>query len=366
MMRKGRLPTLDILVPTPIAENAPSSENNSRRESTDSQNPVEGFPEIKKENLERLCELGKGTGGVVYKARNNLTDDVIALKLIHLEVKQSIKNQIIKELRLLQRCSSPFIVGFHGAFISEGNIAICMEFMDGLSLDLIAKRVGLIGEELLGKINIAVLSGLKYLKEEMDVLHRDVKPSNILVNTKGEIKLCDFGVSVQLINSMANSFVGTRSYMAPERLSGTVYNVKSDLWSLGMSLVELAIGRYPIPVPTVNELAAIFRKNVADLILDDEQKQYAAANANKPVDHARHMAIFELLDHIVSGIPPTLPRGIFSDAFTEYIHLCLVKDMEKRATLQTLLGHDFVRISAQNRVDFAGFVRKAIALPLPS
>lgn len=67
--------------------------------------------------------------------------------------------------------------------------------------------------------------------------------SNILVNSSGEIKICDFGVSGQLIDSMANSFVGTRSYMSPERLQGTHYSVQSDVWSLGLSLVEMAIGK---------------------------------------------------------------------------------------------------------------------------
>ena len=84
---------------------------------------------------------------------------------------------------------------------------------------------------------------------QSSTFYRDVKPSNILVNSAGEIKICDFGVSGQLIDSMANSFVGTRSYMSPERLQGSQYSVASDLWSLGLSLLEMALGCYPIPPP---------------------------------------------------------------------------------------------------------------------
>lgn len=103
----------------------------------------------------------------------------------------------------------------------------------------------------------------------MSSLDPDVKPSNILVNSSGQIKLCDFGVSGELINSIANTFVGTSTYMSvrcslasltslgfrlltpprqppqPERIQGAPYTVKSDVWSLGISLIELALGRFP-------------------------------------------------------------------------------------------------------------------------
>ena len=101
---------------------------------------------------------------------------------------------------------------------SDGEINICMEYMDGGSLDLVLKKTGKIPEPYARKITTAVLRGLSYLREKHQIIHRDVKPSNILVNSQGEIKICDFGVSGQLIDSMANSFVGTRSYMSPERL----------------------------------------------------------------------------------------------------------------------------------------------------
>lgn len=165
-------------------------------------------------DFEKLGELGSGNGGVVMKVRHKSSGLIMARKLIHLEVKPAIKKQIIRELKVLHECNFAHIVGFYGAFYSDGEISICMEYMDAGSLDLILKKAGRIPENILGKITLAVLKGLSYLRDKHAIMHRDVKPSNILVNSNGEIKICDFGVSGQLIDSMANSFVGTRSYMS--------------------------------------------------------------------------------------------------------------------------------------------------------
>lgn len=170
--------------------------------------------ELNDEDLEKLGELGAGNGGVVAKVLHKPSGLIMARKMIHLEVKPAVKKQIVRELKILHDCNSPYIVGFYGAFYFDGEISICMEYMDGGSLDLVLKRCGKIPENVLGKITLAVLKGLAYLRDKHNIIHRDVKPSNILVNSRGEIKLCDFGVSGQLIDSMANSFVGTRSYMS--------------------------------------------------------------------------------------------------------------------------------------------------------
>jgi len=247
-----------------------------------------------------------------------------------------------------------------------------MEYMDGLSLDIILKKAGRIPEHILGKISIAVLSGLQYLKEELKILHRDVKPSNILVNSEGEIKLCDFGVSGQLINSMANSFVGTRSYMAPERLTGAYYDVKADVWSFGLSLVELAIGRYPIPIPTIDDYGRMFNKPIEHLLFTEEQRRAMSPKMKPagipaiPVTPEVSMAIFELLDYIVNEPPPVLPRGIWSDEFVDFVDKCLKKNIQDRATLQKLLAHPFIEKSMKQDIDFAGWVREMIRKELPT
>ncbi|XP_077835646.1 dual specificity mitogen-activated protein kinase kinase 2 isoform X1 [Macaca mulatta] len=301
--------------------------------------------ELKDDDFERISELGAGNGGVVTKVQHRPSGLIMARKLIHLEIKPAIRNQIIRELQVLHECNSPYIVGFYGAFYSDGEISICMEHM--------------------------VLRGLAYLREKHQIMHRDVKPSNILVNSRGEIKLCDFGVSGQLIDSMANSFVGTRSYMAPERLQGTHYSVQSDIWSMGLSLVELAIGRYPIPPPDAKELEAIFGRPVVD---GEEGEPHSISPRPRPpgrpisghgMDSRPAMAIFELLDYIVNEPPPKLPNGVFTPDFQEFVNKCLIKNPAERADLKMLTNHTFIKRSEVEEVDFAGWLCKTLRLNQP-
>ncbi|KAF5923297.1 hypothetical protein HPG69_005289 [Diceros bicornis minor] len=343
--------------------------------------------ELKDDDFERISELGAGNGGVVTKVQHRPSGLIMARKLIHLEIKPAIRNQIIRELQVLHECNSPYIVGFYGAFYSDGEISICMEHMDGGSLDQVLKEARRIPEEILGKVSIAVsvqrrlprplrpsprsvlsprrspadgprgspqvLRGLAYLREKHQIMHRDVKPSNILVNSRGEIKLCDFGVSGQLIDSMANSFVGTRSYMSPERLQGTHYSVQSDIWSMGLSLVELSIGRYPIPPPDAKELEAIFGRPVVDGAEGDPHNVSPRPRPpGRPIsghgmDSRPAMAIFELLDYIVNEPPPKLPHGAFTQDFQEF-------------------NHAFIKRAEVEEVDFAGWLCKTLRLRQPS
>ncbi|KAK3750565.1 hypothetical protein QZH41_009807 [Actinostola sp. cb2023] len=263
--------------------------------------------ELVADDFEKINDLGAGNGGVVTKVLHKPSGLIMARKLIHLEIKPAIRNQIIRELKVLHDCNSPYIVGFYGAFYSDGEISICMEHMDGGSLDQMLKKAGRIEEDILGKISIAVLKGLSYLRESHQIIHRDVKPSNILVNTRGEIKLCDFGVSGQLIDSMANSFVGTRSYMSPERLQGSQYTVQSDIWSFGLSLVEMALGKYPIPPPDEKEIEKIMSMDPRSLAASNMSILQLPPGVRPPGGFndgvtARPMAIFELLDYIVNEV----------------------------------------------------------------
>uniref|UniRef100_A0A915PIF8 mitogen-activated protein kinase kinase n=1 Tax=Setaria digitata TaxID=48799 RepID=A0A915PIF8_9BILA len=316
--------------------------------------------ELNEDMLEKMCELGHGNGGVVSKVMHKPSKIIMARKLVHLEVKPSVRSQILKELDVLNKCNSPYIVGFYGAFTDNNDISICMEYMDGLSLDVVLKKVGKLKESRVGRIAVAVIRGLSYLKDEHKILHRDVKPSNILVNSHGEIKLCDFGVSGMLIDSMANSFVGTRSYMAPERLTGSHYSVQSDVWSFGLSLVELSIGRYPVPAPTAREYSEIFAVPEEEIEFPDGTVPPTSATLSTP----RTMAIFELLDYIVNEAPPLLPKNIFSDLFIDFVGKCVKKNPIERANLKTLSNHEFFvnHAKTEDGGEFAWFIKETIGM----
>ncbi|KNE71442.1 STE/STE7/MEK1 protein kinase [Allomyces macrogynus ATCC 38327] len=272
---------------------------------------------LQSSDFDELGELGHGNGGTVKKvlhrpsgrvmARKNLFIDRGPNKIHDVEVEQ-LKKQVFLELQVLRSCHSPYIVSFYGAFVHDGEIFICMEHMDLGSLDYIYRKCGAIEEPVMGKITVAVLEGLIYLYHKHRIIHRDVKPNNILLNTKGEIKLCDFGVSGEAVNSVVKTFVGTSGYMSPERIKGQTYSVQSDVWSLGISLMELAIGRFPFP----------------------------------PNEGERNLAVIELLDYIVNEDVPPLPPGQFSKAFEDFLHVCLIKDPRKRPTPAQLFNHAFV------------------------
>ena len=265
---------------------------------------------ISLDEVDNLDELGKGNYGTVYKVRHsrpqlrrpgqglsgnrpppsmaassmiaNKNEDapentspssatagtttgvVMAMKEIRLELDEAKFAAIIMELDILHRCISPFIVDFYGAFFQEGAVYICMEYMDGGSIDKLYGDG--VPEGVLRKITLATVMGLKSLKDDHNIIHRDVKPTNILVNTTGQVKICDFGVSGNLVASIAKTNIGCQSYMAPERISGGgvaqaganpgggTYSVQSDIWSLGLTIIECALGQYPYPPETYDNI----------------------------------------------------------------------------------------------------------------
>ncbi|KAJ1651589.1 Protein kinase C signaling pathway involved MAPKK protein [Dispira simplex] len=288
-----------------------------RRSNSNSTDIAEGdsasYLDIKAENITLGARLGEGSMGTVYKAIYKPTQLVMAVKTISVDPDPAIYRQIIRERSTLRSCQSPYIVSYYGTFFDhdQSSLAMCMEYCVGGSLDAIYKRIlerqRRIGEGVLGKIAESVLQALVYLHDHK-VIHRDVKPSNILVTAQGEIKLCDFGVSGELVDSIARTFVGTSHYMAPERIQGAGYAVQSDVWSLGVTLVEVAQNRFPFPPPGHPPLAFI-----------------------------------ELVDYIVRMPPPELHEADgWSPECCHFVAVCLTKEANRRPSPREMLLHPFV------------------------
>lgn len=174
-------------------------------------------------------EIGRGAFGAVNRMKFTHTGTVMAVKRIRSTVDEKEQKQLLMDLEVVMKsndCNT--IVTFYGALFKEGDCWICMELMD-TSLDkfykfICEKQQSPIPEPILAQITFATVRALNYLKEELKIIHRDVKPSNILLKRNGDIKLCDFGISGQLVDSIARTKdAGCRPYMAVrerERLKG--------------------------------------------------------------------------------------------------------------------------------------------------
>ncbi|KAG6296841.1 hypothetical protein E4U09_001620 [Claviceps aff. purpurea] len=285
-----------------------------------------------------LGNLGEGAGGAVTKCVLTGGKTVFALKIITTNPDPDVKKQIVRELGFNKECASDHICRYYGAFVdpSTSTISIAMEFCEGGSLDSIYKEVkrlgGRTGEKVLGKISEGVLRGLTYLHTRR-IIHRDIKPSNILLCRDGAVKLCDFGVSGDFgTKGEANTFIGTSYYMAPERIQGRPYTITSDVWSTGVTLLEVAQHRFPFPA-------------------DGTEMQPRAG-------------LIDLLTYIVTQPIPQLKDEpdmdvIWSDNFKYFIECCLEKEANRRASPWKMLDHPWMvemRAKRVNMVKYLSFV----------
>ncbi|KAI0917285.1 hypothetical protein AcW1_007486 [Taiwanofungus camphoratus] len=320
------------------------------------------YHDLQNEDLKDMQELGQGNGGSVKKVEHVPTGTIMAKKIVLIDAKPSVRKQILRELQIMHDCNSNYIISFFGAFISDPNICICMEFMDKGSLDGIYKKIGPIDIDVVGKVALAVLEGLTYLYDVHRIIHRDIKPSNILCNSQGQIKICDFGVSGELINSIADTFVGTSTYMSPERIQGAQYTVKSDVWSLGISLIELALGRFPFSDSSSDDSdlsefeGTLSPSRPAPLpSKTKEQKDKKKKRKSKGVSlqgGGMTMSILELLQHIVNEPAPRLtPEGRFPKEAENFVDSCLLKDPEQRKTPKDLLKYPWIEHSRTATID---------------
>lgn len=282
------------------------------------------------EDLQDLGEIGRGGFGTVNKMVHRISDTVMAVKRIRSTVDEREQKQLLMDLEVVMKSNEcPCIVQFYGALFKEGDCWICMELMD-TSLDIFYKFIHevlqeRIPERILGKITVATVKALNYLKEKLRIIHRDVKPSNILLDRHGNIKLCDFGISGQLVDSIARTRdAGCRPYMAPERIDpqrARGYDVRSDVWSLGITLMEIATGYFPYP---------------------------------------KWNSVFEQLYQVVQGDPPRLSPNEngnhFTMDFVNFVNTCLIKEETQRPKYNKLLEHPFIRKAEEDTTDVAAYI----------
>ncbi|OTA60793.1 BcMKK1, mitogen-activated protein kinase [Hypoxylon sp. EC38] len=282
-----------------------------------------------------LGSLGEGAGGAVTRCQLKGGKTIFALKVITTNPDPDVKKQIFREINFNKECASEHICRYYGVFgdPATATISIAMEFCEGGSLDSIYKEVkrlgGRTGEKVLGKIAEGVLRGLTYLHSKK-IIHRDIKPSNILLCRNGEVKLCDFGVSGDFgTKGEANTFIGTSYYMAPERITGQSYTITSDVWSTGVTLLEVAQHRFPFPA-------------------DGTEMQPKAG-------------LIDLLTYIVRQPIPKLKdepdANIFwSDSFKYFIECCLEKEPNRRASPWRMLDHPWMVEMRTKRVNMERYL----------
>lgn len=252
-----------------------------------------------------LREIGHGSFGAVFSARDLRSQELVAIKKMSYRGRASSEKwqDIVREVKVLQRLRHPNTVGFRGCYLRENTAWLAMEFCVGSALDLLEVLQEPLREEEIGAVTEGALQGLGYLHSQ-GVIHRDIKAGNILLRAPGHVKLGDFGSAA--VATPANSLVGTPYWMAPEvilAMGEGLYDGRADVWSLGITCIELAERRPPLF--QLNAMSALY--------------------------------------HIAQRDPPGLKQPhSWSEQFRDFVSLCLQKLPQERPRARELLQHGFV------------------------
>ncbi|EGC30459.1 hypothetical protein DICPUDRAFT_90051 [Dictyostelium purpureum] len=248
-------------------------------------------------------KLGEGSFGSVFRATHKDSGIPLAIKEFDIFEADDVE-PITKEIQILKKCNNPYVVSYFGSCRLKSKLWILMDYCALGSLNDVMQSIGkTLKEREIALICQQALQGLVYLHSKQ-IIHRDIKAANILLTDQGQTKLADFGVSQQIISTFSKgSIAGTPYWMAPEVLNQSKYNLKVDVWSLGITAIELADGDPPLS--DVNPMRAMY---------------------------------------MVPRRPsPTLkdPKK-WSKDFVSFVDLCLTKSVDERPTPELLLNHPFI------------------------
>lgn len=191
--------------------------------------------------------IGQGKFGVVYKGYHRQTKKVVAIKVLELDTKYDEVIDVQQEIQFLADLkNAPNVTHYYGLFLVGTKLWIIMDYCAGGSIRTLLKA-GVFEERYISLVMREVLLALLAV-HKLGVIHRDIKAANILITNEGNVQLCDFGVAAQLTsNSLKRTTIaGTPFWMAPEVIrEGAQYNMKADIWSLGITIYEIATGNPP-------------------------------------------------------------------------------------------------------------------------
>ncbi|UJR27427.1 hypothetical protein I4U23_008716 [Adineta vaga] len=270
-----------------------------------------------------LREIGHGNFGAVYYARNSETNEIVAIKKMSTGRKQNPETwqDILKEIRFLRELNHRHCIAYRGCYLKEYTTWLVMEYCLGSAADLIEVHKKSLAEGEIATIVCDTLSALDYL-HSIHRIHRDIKAGNILLTENAIVKLADFGSAS--FTSPANSFVGTPYWIAPEvilAMENGQYDGKVDIWSLGITCIELA-ERKP-PLFNMNPMSALY--------------------------------------HIAQNEPPTLQNNNENKSYTNdfmlFIAMCLKKSPHERPSAKELLNTIFIT-SKSNRESLIDLIRR--------